>query len=100
MEDQPPVPGGTTAIRDGQYVKEERAPGSPIPEKGLPPAWIVFEACAKCGATVPKIKYQSWQCHPFSTDPELKARHDGNHFHAHCWRCGYSWSADMKGKPR
>jgi hypothetical protein len=29
LADQPPVPGGTTAIRDGQYVKEERAPGPP-----------------------------------------------------------------------
>jgi len=29
LEDQPPVPGGTTAIRDGQYVREERAPGPP-----------------------------------------------------------------------
>ena len=27
LEDQPPVPGGTTAIRDGQYVTEDRAPG-------------------------------------------------------------------------
>ena len=26
-EDQPPVPGGTTAVREGRYVTEERAPG-------------------------------------------------------------------------
>ena len=25
LDDQPPVPGGTTAIRDGQYVTEARA---------------------------------------------------------------------------
>jgi len=31
LEDQPPVPGGTTAIRGGQYVTEERAPGPPSP---------------------------------------------------------------------
>jgi len=31
LEDQPPVPGGTTAIRGGKYVTEERAPGPPSP---------------------------------------------------------------------
>lgn len=31
LEDQPPVPGGTTAIRDGQYVREERVPEIEIP---------------------------------------------------------------------
>jgi len=30
IEDQSPVPGGTTAIRDGRYVTEERAPGPEI----------------------------------------------------------------------
>ena len=32
MKDQPPVPGGTTAIRGGQYITEERAPGPPTPK--------------------------------------------------------------------
>jgi len=46
LEDQPPVPGGTTAIRDGQYVTEERAPGPPSPSHPPEPAtaagrWLV-----------------------------------------------------------
>lgn len=44
LEDQPPVPGGTTAIRDGGYVREERAPGPPSPliDK-VPPTYEVVD---------------------------------------------------------
>ena len=37
LPDQPPVPGGTTAIRDGKYVREERAPGPPVMNDRLSP---------------------------------------------------------------
>ena len=91
LEDQPPVPGGTTAIRDGQYVTEERAPGPPTPEKGLPPAWIVFEACPKCGCTIPGVKWRPG-------GPACEFDLDVEHFHATCWRCSFKWAANMKGK--
>jgi len=35
LEDQPPVVGGTTAIRDGQYVREERTPGPVLPHRPM-----------------------------------------------------------------
>jgi len=44
LEDQPPVPGGTTAIRDGQYVTEERAPGPPSRHNAAAPAEGLREA--------------------------------------------------------
>jgi len=35
LPDQPPVPGGTTAIRDGQYVRERQTPPeTPTPMPG------------------------------------------------------------------
>ena len=33
LEDQPPVVGGTTAIRNGTYVTEERTPGPVLPHR-------------------------------------------------------------------
>lgn len=50
LEDQPPVPGGTTAIRGGKYVTEERAPGPPNPFHGFQPGGGCMSRC-RCGKT-------------------------------------------------
>jgi hypothetical protein len=74
----------------------------PVPEKGLPGSWIVFEACPKCGATVPRVRYIDSR---YSTpspcpDPYTDDPHRNPHFHVNCWRCGFAWTADMKGARR
>ncbi len=65
-------------------------PEEPIPEKGLPRTWIVFDACPKCGCTIPKVTWRSG-------DPICEFNLEVEHFHATCWRCGFKWAADMKG---
>jgi len=70
----------------------------PVPEKGLPPSWVVFEACPKCGATVPKIVYIDTRYANASLCPEpYTNEHRNPHFHVSCWRCHYAWVANMKG---
>jgi hypothetical protein len=73
--------------------------GEPIPEKGLPKGWVVFDPCPKCGATVPKVKYEMGG-EVNSPFPEITRNHAGQHFHAECWRCGCPWCADMNGRIR
>ena len=54
IDDQPPVPGGTTAIRHGQYVREDRAPGPPSPRSKhllTPKERMVLAHMAKTGDT-------------------------------------------------
>jgi len=55
IDDQPPVPGGTTAIRHGQYVREDRAPGPPSPRSKhllTPKERMVLVHLAKTGDTM------------------------------------------------
>ncbi len=52
--------------------------------------WVVFPACEKCGATVPKAEWVWTETCRFTGD-----HHVGEHFHLTCWRCGFYWAVPI-----
>jgi len=72
-----------------------------VTEKGLPRSWVVFDACPKCGATVPRVTYISSPYEQkYLVFCNQEDSHRSEHFHVECWRCDFAWTSDMKGHRR
>ena len=79
LEDQPPVPGGTTAIRGGKYVTEERAPGPPSP-RGATVSREPYDPIESCASSLRSIDETLEIIAQAIANPKQDERHRGERY--------------------